>query len=156
MPAKYAGLEVLVLKFFFHILPDLIAGLVYTGPQGNEKRCQVAVKTLYDRSESFADNSLKGTSPSTMDSGHNSLLGVHDKCRKAIRGLNDEEDTATIGYECIPFHPLEGGLVDDMDDIRVRLPEGYMMKSSQIRNGIKIFILQGPCPETMDKEWESP
>lgn len=75
-------------------------------------------------SDGFCDDALQGASPTRVDGGDGSLLGIDEKNRDTVGGLDAEKKSRLVCDRCVTTAGVSRRGFEHVDDVGVKLFQG--------------------------------
>ena len=89
------------------------------------------------RADGFCNDALQGAAPTGVDGCDGTLFWIYKKNRDAIGGLDGKEQARTICRGGVTAARLSGGRFEELNDIRVNLPERNERQAVYSESGLK-------------------
>ena len=103
---------------------DFVAATADGGSDGGEEVGGVGFKLHLHLADGFDDDAGKSAAPAGVDGGNGALFRVDEENGDAVGGLDTEEEARAIGKGGIALANLNGGSVEEVNDIGVDLLQG--------------------------------
>ena len=85
----------------------------------------------------FQDDALERAAPPRVDCGDYAAFGIGKENRNAVGGLHGEEESGSAGDRSVAARRLLRRTVEDIDDVRVELPERSELQILRAERGKK-------------------
>ncbi len=85
----------------------------------------------------FGYDALQRAAPTGMDGGHGAILGINEKNRNAVRGLDREEQARTIGSGGVAAARCSGRSIKELNDVRMNLAESAERQAFRAEGGLQ-------------------
>lgn len=134
-----------------HVLPYFITSRPDAGAHSGEKRRRLAaVMGMQFPDRAFGDPLLCAP-PAAVNGGNDAPGFIHKKERWAVRRFDDQKNSGQRGGQGIPFRPLPGNFIDELDFVRMNLVQPDNFEITPISAILKIPELPIFGSEAMDQ-----
>lgn len=125
------------LKLDSDLRADFVTAAANRGADGGENILGLRAELHLHLADGFCNDALERAAPSRMDGGNRALLGVNEKNRHTIRGLDSEEQARAIGHRGVAAARLCGRRVKHLNNIGMDLFEHYQLQIVRVERRLK-------------------
>jgi len=120
---EIAGVSELGFKVGPDFLPYLVTAAMDSRPDGGLDVPRLGVEAAAHFTNTFLDDSFHGATPAGMEDSDGPALGVHEHDRKAVSGLDTEQESGSISDQAIADKLSLGRFRDTVDEIGMNLAQ---------------------------------
>ncbi len=120
---EIAGVSELGFKINTHFFANLVAAPVDSRPYGGLDVPRPGTKAAAQFTNTFLDDSFDGAAPAGMEDSDGTALGVHEHDRKAVSGLDGEQESGSIGDQAVAGELFLGRFRDTVNEIGMNLAQ---------------------------------